>query len=166
MKLSTRPDEFLGGARRGDHAESQLGRRSTGRTGLFGQRGDGAFYGQDRLRRDRRDRPQVAVCDDPAGLSDAGALGLAYIGADSDHRPVVIHRAIFGSFEQFVALLIEHFAERVPLWLAPPQAVVLPIADRHAAYAAEVQATLAAEGLQVGLDDRQEKIGYKIREPS
>jgi threonyl-tRNA synthetase len=90
---------------------------------------------------------------------------LKYVGADNaEHRPVVIHRAIFGSFERFIALLIEHFAGAFPLWLAPLQAVVLPIADRHAAYAAEVQSALKDAGLRVGLDDRQEKIGYKIRE--
>ncbi len=90
---------------------------------------------------------------------------LKYIGADNaEHRPVVIHRAIFGSFERFIALLIEHFAGAFPLWLAPVQAVVLPIADRHAAYAAQVTAELVAAGLRAGLDDRQEKIGYKIRE--
>jgi threonyl-tRNA synthetase len=90
---------------------------------------------------------------------------LKYIGADNaEHRPVVIHRAIFGSFERFIALLIEHFAGAWPLWLAPVQAVVLPISDRHLAYARSVTDRLASAGLRVELDDRQEKIGYKIRE--
>jgi threonyl-tRNA synthetase len=90
---------------------------------------------------------------------------LKYIGADNaEHRPVVIHRAIFGSFERFIALLIEHFAGAWPLWLAPVQAVVLPISDRHRDYAVGVQHRLAAAGLRVELDDRQEKINYKIRE--
>ena len=90
---------------------------------------------------------------------------LKYTGADNaEHRPVVIHRAIFGSFERFIALLIEHYAGAFPLWLAPLQAIVLPIADRHLPYAAEVRAKLAAAGLRADLDDRQEKIGYKIRE--
>ena len=90
---------------------------------------------------------------------------LTYIGADNaEHRPVVIHRAIFGSFERFIALLLENYAGAFPLWIAPVQAVVLPIADRHAAYAAAVRDRLAAAGLRVELDDRQEKIGYKIRE--
>ena len=79
------------------------------------------------------------------------------------HRPVVIHRAIFGSFERFIAILIEHFAGAFPLWLAPIQAMVLPIADRHLDYARMVTGQLAAAGLRVELDDRQEKIGYKIR---
>ena len=90
---------------------------------------------------------------------------LKYIGADNaEHRPVVIHRAIFGSFERFIAILIEHYAGALPLWLAPVQAIVLPISDRHQAYAATVRDKLAAAGLRVELDDRQEKIGYKIRE--
>src|SRR2546426_8579745 len=90
---------------------------------------------------------------------------LKYIGADThEHRPVVIHRAIFGSFERFIALLIEHYAGAFPLWLAPVQAAVLPISDRHMAYAASVRDRLSAAGLRAELDERQEKIGYKIRE--
>ena len=90
---------------------------------------------------------------------------LKYTGADNaEHRPVVIHRAIFGSFERFIAILIEHYAGAFPLWLAPVQAIVLPISDRHLDYAGAVRAELKAGGLRVDLDDRQEKIGYKIRE--
>jgi threonyl-tRNA synthetase len=76
----------------------------------------------------------------------------------------VIHRAIFGSFERFIAILIEHYAGAFPLWLAPLQAVVLPIADRHRDYAATIRDRLQSAGLRVQLDERQEKIGYKIRE--
>ena len=76
----------------------------------------------------------------------------------------MIHRAIFGSFERFIALLIEHYAGAFPLWLAPVQVRVLPIADRHADYGRQVLARLAAAGLRGELDERQEKIGYKIRE--
>jgi threonyl-tRNA synthetase len=90
---------------------------------------------------------------------------LKYIGADNaEHRPVVIHRAIFGSFERFIALLIEQFAGAWPLWLAPVQAVVLPISDRHLDYARRAVAALTAAGIRAELDERQEKIGYKIRE--
>src|SRR5881409_1411917 len=90
---------------------------------------------------------------------------LKYIGADNtEHRPVVIHRAIVGSFERFIAILIEHYTGAFPLWLAPVQAVVLPIADRHQPAAESVRAALASAGLRVELDERQEKIGYKIRE--
>jgi threonyl-tRNA synthetase len=90
---------------------------------------------------------------------------LKYTGPDNvEHRPVVIHRAIFGSFERFIAILIEHYAGAFPLWLAPVQAIVLPIADRHVAYAQDVRQRLLAAGLRVQVDERQEKIGYKIRE--
>ncbi|MEQ1575012.1 MAG: threonine--tRNA ligase, partial [Vicinamibacterales bacterium] len=90
---------------------------------------------------------------------------LTYVGSDNaQHRPVVIHRAIFGSFERFLALLIEHYAGAWPLWLAPVQTVVLPLTDRHVEYAAGVRDRLAAAGLRVELDARLEKIGYKIRE--
>jgi len=90
---------------------------------------------------------------------------LKYIGADNkEHRPVVIHRAIFGSFERFIALLLEHYAGALPLWIAPVQAIVLPIADRHLDYAKSVVSELKAAGLRVELDERQEKIGFKIRE--
>jgi threonyl-tRNA synthetase len=92
-------------------------------------------------------------------------FSLKYVGADNaEHVPIVIHRAIFGSFERFIAILIEHYAGAFPLWLAPVQAIVMPIADRHADYAASVRDRLAAAGLRVELDARQEKIGYKIRE--
>ena len=87
------------------------------------------------------------------------------MGADNaHHRPIVVHRAIFGSFERFLGMIIEHFAGAWPLWLAPVQAVVLPIADRHLEYARTVQQALAARGLRVEVDARVEKIGYKIRE--
>ena len=90
---------------------------------------------------------------------------LKYVGADNaEHRVVVIHRAILGSFERFIAILIEHYAGAFPLWLAPVQAVVLPISDRHLAYGAGVRDQLVAAGLRAELDERQEKIGYKIRE--
>ena len=104
--------------------------------------------------------------DDPARLPACRErFDLKYIGADNaEHRPVVIHRAIFGSFERFIAILIEHYAGAFPLWLAPVQAIVLPIADRHLDYAGSVRDQLKAAGLRVELDERQEKIGYKIRE--
>ncbi|HAP35534.1 MAG TPA: threonine--tRNA ligase [Bacteroidetes bacterium] len=90
---------------------------------------------------------------------------LEYVGADGQkHRPVIIHRAPFGSMERFVGLLIEHYAGEFPLWLAPVQAVVLPITDGQLEYAQKVVAQMTEAGLRVEIDSRNEKIGYKIRE--
>ena len=90
---------------------------------------------------------------------------MSYIGSDGErHRPIMIHRALFGSVERFFAVLLEHYAGAFPLWLAPVQVIVLPIADRHLSYATDVAARLTASGLRARLDERQEKIGYKIRE--
>jgi threonyl-tRNA synthetase len=92
-------------------------------------------------------------------------FGLTYTGADNaEHTPVMIHRALFGSFERFIGILIEHYAGEFPLWLAPVQAIVLPLADRHAAYAREAHAALTAAGLRAEVDDRTESVGRKIRE--
>jgi threonyl-tRNA synthetase len=92
-------------------------------------------------------------------------FGLAYTGADdAEHRPVMIHRALLGSFERFIGILIEHYAGEFPVWLAPVQAIVLPIADRHAAAAAGVLAALSDAGLRAELDERTESIGRKIRD--
>jgi threonyl-tRNA synthetase len=167
VKLSTRPEEFLGEAATWDHAEVSL------RTALdqAGQpytlnAGDGAFYGP-KIDFDVTDaigrKWQCATIQLDYQLPQR--FDLKYIGADGgEHRPVVIHRAIYGSFERYLALLIEHYAGAWPLWLAPVQAVVLPIAERHHDYARQVRDRLAAAGLRVDLDERQEKIGYKIRE--
>ena len=90
---------------------------------------------------------------------------LAYTGADNaEHRPVMIHRALMGSFERFIGILIEHYAGEFPLWLAPVQALVLPIADRHVDYAREVARRAARAGLRVEVDDRTESVGRKIRD--
>ncbi len=92
-------------------------------------------------------------------------FNLEYIGSDGQkHRPVIIHRAPFGSLERFIGVLIEHFGGDFPLWLAPVQCVVLPITEAHLDYAKKVCDTVSVSGLRVELDDRNEKIGYKIRE--
>ncbi|HWP81091.1 MAG TPA: threonine--tRNA ligase [Bacteroidota bacterium] len=92
-------------------------------------------------------------------------FGLEYVGSDGQkHTPVVIHRAPFGSLERFIGILIEHFAGEFPLWLAPVQAAVLPITDSQLDYAQEVHQRLRNGGLRVELDDRNEKVGYKIRD--
>ena len=90
---------------------------------------------------------------------------LEYTGADNQkHRPVMIHRAPFGSMERFVAVLLEHTAGRFPLWLAPDQAVILPISEKFNDYAYEVAKELAKQDIRVTVDDRNEKIGRKIRD--
>jgi threonyl-tRNA synthetase len=90
---------------------------------------------------------------------------LTYIGEDSEkHRPVMIHRVVYGSLERFIALLIEHYAGAFPTWLAPVQVRVLPISDRHHAYGAEVARYLEDADIRVEKDERREKINYKIRE--
>jgi len=91
-------------------------------------------------------------------------FGLVYPGADNaEHMPVMIHRALFGSFERFIGLLLEHTAGELPFWLAPVQASVLPISDRHLEYANRVADQVRAAGLRVEVDDRTESIGKKIR---
>ena len=167
MKLATRPAEFLGEKATWDHAENELKKalEAAGQRYTINE-GDGAFYGPkiDFAVTDALGRKwQCATIQLDYQLPQQFAL--KYVGADNaEHRPVVIHRAIFGSFERFIALLLEHYAGALPLWLAPIQAIVLPISDRHLAYAASVRDRLAAAGLRVELDERQEKIGYKIRE--
>jgi threonyl-tRNA synthetase len=167
MKLSTRPPEFMGTVEAWDHAEAEL-KRALEAAGVAYtiNEGDGAFYGP-KIDFDVTDaigrKWQCATIQ--LDYAQPENFDLTYVGADNrEHRPVVIHRAIFGSLERFIALLIEHFAGAWPLWLAPVQAVVLPISDRHREYAVNVQARLAAAGLRVELDDRPEKINYKIRE--
>jgi threonyl-tRNA synthetase len=92
-------------------------------------------------------------------------FNLEYTGSDGQkHRPVIIHRAPFGSMERFIGVLIEHFAGDFPLWLAPVQCVILPITDKHLDYAKKVHDDLAVAGIRVELDDRNEKVGYKIRD--
>jgi threonyl-tRNA synthetase len=92
-------------------------------------------------------------------------FNLEYIGADNErHRPVMIHRAPFGSMERFMAILIEHCAGNFPLWLAPKQIAILPISDKFMDYAESVAATLKAKGFRVKVDERAEKIGKKIRD--
>jgi threonyl-tRNA synthetase len=167
MKLSTRPVEFLGEAATWDRAEAQLAAalQAVGETYTVDE-GDGAFYGPkidftvvDAIGR----KWQCATVQLDFQMPER--FDLTYVGADNErHRPVVIHRAIFGSFERFVALLIEHYAGAWPLWLAPVQAVVMPLTADHAAHAWTVRDGLAAAGLRAELDARNEKIGYRIRE--
>lgn len=127
--------------------------------------GDGAFYG-----------PKIDFhLEDSIGRTwQCGTIQLdfqlpqrfeaEYIGADGEgHRPIMIHRTVFGSVERFIGILIEHYAGKFPLWLSPIQVKILSISDKHAAYATSVEAALAKEGIRCEIDTRDEKIGYKIR---
>ena len=167
VELSTRPEKFLGELETWDHAEAQLrGAIEAAGTPYTVSEGDGSFYGPkidvhvtDAIGR----RWQCATIQLDYQMPQR--FGLKYVGADNaEHTPVLIHRAIFGSFERFIALLIEQYAGAFPLWLAPVQVRILNIADRHADYGRTVQERLAEAGFRVELDDRREKIGLKIRE--
>jgi threonyl-tRNA synthetase len=166
-KLATRPDEFLGETATWDEAEAQLrgALDKAGETYTIDE-GGGNFYGP-KIDFDVTDaigrKWQCATIQLDYQMPER--FDLKYVGADNtEHRVVVIHRAIFGSFERFIAILIEHYAGAFPLWLAPVQSVVLPISDRHLDYARTVRDRLKGAGLRAEADERQEKIGYKIRE--
>lgn len=128
--------------------------------------GDAAFYGpkldlmvRDALRREW----QMGTVQVDYNLPER--FGLEYIGEDGQpHRPIMIHRAPFGSLERMIGLLVEHYAGAFPFWLAPQQVAIIPIADRHAAYGNEVAEGLREKGFRVGVDARNEKMGKRIRE--
>lgn len=167
IKLSTRPEEFLGEIEVWDRAEASLV-AALGRAGKRYQLnpGDGAFYGP-KLDFDITDalgrKWQCATVQ--LDFQFPQRFDLTYVDADGqEKRPVMIHRAIMGSLERFIGILTEHFAGNFPLWLAPVQVRVLPIADRHHEYAQQVVEQLKAAGLKAEVDLRNEKIGYKIRQ--
>jgi threonyl-tRNA synthetase len=167
IELSTRPEKSMG-------SEEMWARATSALQSVLEQRGipyqinegDGAFYGpkidfhlQDSLGR----RWQCGTIQLDFQMPEK--FDLTYIGPDGEkHRPAMIHRVVYGAMERFFALLIEHYAGAFPLWLAPVQAVVIPITTRQHEYASEVRDLLHAGGIRVELDDRSEKVGYKIRE--
>ena len=168
FKLSTKPDGAMGDPKLWEEAEKSL-RQALENNGIkYGvKEKDGAFYGPkiDIQIRDALGREwQVATIQlDFVMLPER--FDLTYIDADGQaKRPVAIHRAIFGSFERFVGILTEHFAGAFPAWLSPVQAAVLPITDSFNDYAKSVVDTLKAGKIRAELDDRNEKVGYKIRE--
>ena len=167
LELSTRPEKRIGSDEMWDRAEAALQDALDAR-GLTYEinAGDGAFYGPkiDLHMTDSLGRSwQLGTVQLDYSMPER--FDLHYTGADdADHRPVMIHRALLGSFERFIGILIEHYAGEFPLWLAPVQAIVLPIADRHAEAAAAVLAALQAAGLRAELDDRTESVGRKIRD--
>src|SRR5436305_1144948 len=167
LELSTRPEKRIGTDEMWDAAESAL-EGALRRRGLEYElnEGDGAFYGPkiDLHMTDSIGRSwQLGTVQLDYSMPER--FGLEYTGADNtEHRPVMIHRALLGSFERFIGILIEHYAADFPLWLAPVQALVLPIADRHLDYAQRVGDELVAAGLRVEIDDRTESVGRKIRD--
>jgi threonyl-tRNA synthetase len=167
LELSTRPENRVGTDEMWDAAEAAL-EGALQRKGLEFERneGDGAFYGPkiDLHMTDSIGRSwQLGTVQLDYSMPER--FDLSYTGADNaEHRPVMIHRALLGSFERFVGILIEHYAGEFPLWLAPVQALVLPIADRHLDYAREVTGKLAGSGIRAELDERTESVGRKIRD--
>lgn len=167
IELSTRPEKSIGTDEMWETAENALHQalRSQGIEYAVNP-GDGAFYGPkiDFHIRDSMGRSwQLGTIQ--LDFSMPERFELEYIGEDGKpHRPVMIHRAILGSIERFMGIIIEEYAGAFPLWLAPVQVVLLPIADRHVQYANDVAEKLAKLGLRVTVDARNEKTGFKIRE--
>jgi threonyl-tRNA synthetase len=167
LKFATRPAERVGTDEMWDTAERGL-REALEATGLPYEmkEGDGAFYGP-KIDFDVMDSIgrhwQLGTIQ--LDYSQPERFELSYTGEDNHaHRPVLIHRVVSGSFERFIAILIEHFAGAFPVWLSPEQVRVLPIADDLAAHAAVVTARLRAAGIRAQLDDRSETLNYRIRE--
>jgi threonyl-tRNA synthetase len=166
-ELSTRPAKRIGSEEQWDRMEAALARALADAGWEYRvNEGDGAFYAPkiDLHMTDSIGRAwQMGTIQLDAMMPER--LDATYTTADDrQERPFMIHRALFGSFERFIGILIEHFAGAFPLWLAPVQAVVLPISDSQNAYALEVRARLVAAGLRVTVDQRDEKVGRKIRD--
>ena len=166
-ELSTRPEDSMGDAETWEKTTNAL-RDAMEDFGLeyVVNEGDGAFYGP---------KIDFHLTDSIGRTWQCGTIqldmqlpekfDLTYTGEDGlKHRPVMIHRVVYGSIERFIGILIEHYAGAFPAWLAPTQVRILPITDKHVAYAKELNDKMFALGLRVYLDERNEKIGYKIRE--
>jgi threonyl-tRNA synthetase len=167
LELSTRPEKFMGEIKDWDMAETAL-QEALVELGLdfVINEGDGAFYGP---------KIDFHLTDCIGRTWQCGTIQLdyqlpqrfelEYVGADGQkHRPIMIHRVAFGSIERFFGILIEQYAGAFPTWLAPVQVKILPISDKFIDYAKNVKAQLEAYNINVELDSRAEKIGYKIRE--
>ncbi|MGN0473782.1 MAG: threonine--tRNA ligase, partial [Acutalibacteraceae bacterium] len=167
IELSTKPEDSMGSEEDWEIATEAL-RQSVTELGYDYKvnEGDGAFYGP---------KLDFHLTDCIGRTWQCGTIQLdfqlperfelEYVGADGEkHRPIMIHRVVFGSIERFIGILIENFAGAFPTWLAPVQVKLLPIADRHLDYITEIKNALEAKGIRCELDDRSEKIGYKIRE--
>ncbi len=169
LTLSTRPDDFMGDIELWNKAEENLREVLDELCGEGKYRineGDGAFYGPkiDIQMKDCLGREwQMGTVQVDFQLPLR--FNLSYIDSNGEKKtPILIHRALFGSFERFIGIITEHFAGAFPVWLAPVQVKILPISDNQKDYAEEIKEKLEANGIRVELDARQEKIGYKIRE--
>ena len=167
VELSTRPEDSMGSDEDWEAATDGL-RTALDELGLeyTVNEGDGAFYGPkiDFHLKDTLGRTwQCGTIQLDFQLPQRFDLG--YIGADNErHRPIMIHRVVFGSIERFIGILIEHYAGRFPVWLSPVQVKVLSVSEKSRDYANSVYARLRSAGIRVEIDNRDEKIGYKIRE--
>lgn len=169
LTLSTRPEDFMGEIETWNKAEADLKRVLNEICGEGNYRineGDGAFYGPkiDIKMKDCLGREwQMGTVQLDFQLPQR--FNLSYIDKDGNKKtPIMIHRAIFGSFDRFIGIITEHFAGAFPTWLAPVQIRILPIADKHKEYSEKLKKQLEDLDLKVELDEREEKIGYKIRE--
>jgi threonyl-tRNA synthetase len=167
FEVSTRPEERLGGDEVWDRAEAML-KQALERKGIPYRidEGGGAFYGP---KIDIKFKDAIGrIWQGPTIQLDFNLperFELEYTGADNrPHRPVMIHRAIYGTLERFTGNLIEHFAGAFPVWLAPEQVRVIPISDAQTGAARALAARLKAAGLRVHVDDRSETLNYRIRE--
>ena len=167
VELSTRPEKSIGSDEDWEMATNAL-RNAMDAFGVSYtiNEGDGAFYGP---------KLDFHLKDSIGRTWQCGTIqldfqlpqrfGAEYIGADGErHRPIMIHRVVFGSIERFIGILIEHYGGRFPLWLAPVQVKVLPVSDKYVLYAKEIGAKLKEQNIRIELDERDEKLGYKIRQ--
>ena len=166
IELSTRPENSIGSDEDWELAIDSLKAAVEGMGKSYSiNEGDGAFYGP---------KLDFHVKDSMGRTWQCGTIqldfqlplrfDLDYIGEDGEkHRPIMLHRVVFGSIDRFMGILIEHYKGKFPVWLSPVQVKVLPISDRYMDYAKEVMAALRANGIRVELDSRDEKLGYKIR---
>ncbi len=167
IELSTRPEHSIGSDEDWELATSALAQAVCGMGKSYVvNEGDGAFYGP---------KLDFHLKDSIGRTWQCGTIQLDfqlpqrfdidYVGADGEkHRPIMLHRVVFGSIERFIGILIEHYAGKFPVWIAPVQVKVLPVSDKYNDYAKKVVANLEEKNIRVELDSRNEKLGYKIRE--
>ena len=167
IELSTRPENSIGSDEDWELATNSLKAavEGVGKSYVINE-GDGAFYGP---------KLDFHLKDSIGRTWQCGTIqldfqlplrfNLDYIGADGEkHRPIMLHRVVFGSVDRFIGILIEHYAGKFPVWLSPVQVKLLPVSDKFLAYAKKVERELRQSGVRVSLDDRDEKLGFKIRE--